>query len=339
MKTCRKILSLALALVLCAVLVVPAGADAWIPPDDHFNYYVQSLPYNSGSCAALNAFLSNYAEANLQHYDSETSDAAVNAMVLKHLELNAGLFGNQVAKVVGEDGRIYMKIAAECFEDRMWKMFDRSIPAQACPGYEDGYITVTAENFGGPIQVFASARDCVYLGNYVYQVWFDVFYVNQNFSNWYGTCYNDLPINKLSHMGSGEALFRFDGSTEQSGFTSTDFSLAWFDMDAPGIPCTNANEPYMPAPQTEPTQPPAAETEPPVAETEPPISETETSEPEQTKATQPKDDRDDRSPYRVPDMGIQWGRISRALVLIAVLVVAIAVIALVIILLLFRRRR
>ena len=71
MKTmCKRILTMVLALLLAAAFPVSVAADVWIPPDDNVNETLLMSPYFQNDCKALNAFVSNYVEANLREFNS-----------------------------------------------------------------------------------------------------------------------------------------------------------------------------------------------------------------------------------------------------------------------------
>lgn len=247
----RRILTLALALILAAAPLT-AAADVWIPPDDGMNETLVDSVYQSGECKTLNAFVSNYAEANVKYFDSETPDSVAIAGTLKHLELNAGLFGADVTKITGEDGNTYMKVSASVFETRVQKLYGRKIPAEACPGYRDGYIIVSAENYGGPIRVFACVDFCIYLGDYIYEVGYTVYYVSAGVTNEYSLTSMEIWEREYQELGTGCARFYF-ADTEKTSFRTADLQLIYQNMDVEGIPCTNQN---LPATQTEqPTEP------------------------------------------------------------------------------------
>lgn len=263
----RKLLALLLALVLCLTVPLSVAADAYIPPEEPApsGYDILNAHKKNGTCKALNTFLSNFAEIALRAYGSATPDEAVISAVLKHIEINADYYSGSMSKFTGDDGKTYMKVSESLFNKRMQALFGRSISASACPGYDDGYITVTADHYGGPIQVFASVYDVYVMGDGVYDVYFDVYFINKDFSGWYTTAHDNLPTEKLSLLGSGAAIVGYDGGETEDSISTSDFSLLEYFMTAEGIPCQGANLPYG---YVEETLPP--ETEPPTEpETEP----------------------------------------------------------------------
>lgn len=324
----RRMICLLAAVLLVALLPMTAAADAWIPPEGG-GYDLELLPEIQGECKALNTFLSNYAETNLSYYDSQSGKDVAVATVLKHLELNAGLFPYDVF-AMEEDGVRYMRVSESAFERRMWLMFGKEYDAASLKGYAGGYVVVTAENFGGPIRVFASASRCRALGEGRYRVEFDVFYVDKDFGNWYSVPNSRLPMDCVTKLGSGEAIFLYDDASGADGLTSADFSLVKWQMSASGIPCTNENRPYgEEIPQETPgTEPESQETSEATEDTQP------SEQTEQTKPDKP-DEEEHREDYkrREKDTG------ATTLILIVVLVVAVAVFALAVILLLFRRKK
>ena len=333
----KRMLTMALALLLAAAFPMHVAADVWIPPDDNVNENLLYSIYSEKDCLALNAFVSNYVEANLREFNSSTTDSVAIAATLKHLELNEGLFGDQVTGFTGDDGVYYMQVAGSVFEDRMWKLFARDISARECPGYEDGFIYVTAENFGGPIRVFGSVEYINYIGNGVYDLSFRVYYAPNGVSDEYSTPYMDIYDRGYRELGTGYAVFYFN-DTAKTSFRSADFRLMDFYMDAEGIPCTAPNRPMerksqssqsteepTEAPTEAPTQPPA--TEPEVTQTQPVQT-----EPEPTETRRQEQNRQDQSVIPVHSNG------SNMILLIVLTVMAVALLAAAVILLVFRRK-
>lgn len=275
----RKLLALLLALLLCLTAPLSVAADAYIPPETPVSsgYDILNAHKRNGTCKALNTFLSNFVEIALNSYDSHTSDSKVIAAVLKHIEINANYYSGSMSKFTGDDGKTYMKISESLFNKRMAALFGRNLSAHDCPGYDDGYITVTAEHYGGPIQVFASVYDVCIMGDGVYDVYFDVYFINKDFSGWYTTAHDNLPTGNLTHLGSGNAIIQYDGGETEDSISTSDFGLVEFTMDAEGIPCQGANVPYG---YVEPTLPPETEA-PTEVETAPETEAPAEEEPEQ----------------------------------------------------------
>lgn len=340
-KVWKRLLTLGLALLLAAAFPMTVAADVWIPPDDNVNEALLMSPYFENDCKAINAFVSNYVEANLKEYSDETPDSTVIAVTLKHLELNEGLFGSDVTKITGEDGRTYMKVSASIFETRAQKLFGRTISARNCPGYEDGSIIVSADNFGGPIRVFGSVDYLNYIGNGVYDLQFTVYYVPGGVTDEYSVPYMDIIDRGYRELGTGYAVLYFNDPAKTS-FRTADFQLLDFHMDAEGIPCTDANLPMERQEQSSnstdgPTEPEPTETEPEVTETEPARTEpeaTESPEPEQTEPEQTEREQTGR------DQTVIHSRSgSGSMILLIVLsVLSLALLALAVILLVFRKK-
>ena len=349
MKTCKRILTLVMALLLMAAMPMTARADAWIPPDSMANLYLVSVYYDYNDCTALNYFISNYVEANLKEYQTDSSeDAVAIAGVLKHFELNAGLYPNDVSSFIGEDGKTYMKIAAGKFEDRVRQLYRREIAARDCPGYEDGHIQVSAENYGAAIRVVGIASNCSYLGDGNYKLGFRVYYIPEGVSDQYGLTCGAMDARGYQVLGEGVLTFYF-GDPTRTAFRSSDFQLTYFWMNAEGIPCTNPNVPMTrPEPPTEDTTP--ATTEAPTEETtevttEP--TEAATTEPNTEVTTEPSTEVTTEAPTEevtVPTRdetgdeggtGIVTELLIRALV---ALVILLALVSLAVILLLFKKK-
>lgn len=322
----KRMLCLLLVLVICVSLAPPASADAILFPEDYPPYDITSAHLYNGSCKALNTFLSNFVEAGLSAYDQSSPDSLRIAVVLKHMELNAKSYSGDVKKVEGDDGKTYMRISSNAFEKRMDRLFNSNIPASACPGYEDGSILVSAAHFGGPIQVFASVTDCYEKSDDLYQVHFNAYLVNQDFSNWYGTANDNLPASKLTLLGTGKALVGYDGGETTNTISTADFTLDSFSLAAENIPCAGENLPYGVEPTEPPTEPPAE------LPTEAMVSETLTATaPVSTEPVQ-------TAPVKDLDTNASSGISTGLLILIVILILAIAVLALVVILLVFKKK-
>lgn len=336
----KRILVLALALML-AVCPLTVAADVWIPPDDNVNYTLMDSVYNEGVCRTLNAFVSNYVEANLQEFDEDTPDSTAIAATLKHLELNEGLFGSDVTKINGEDGKTYMKVSASIFEERVRKLFGRRISASSCPGYEDGAIYVSAANFGGPIRVFGSVSFCNYIGNGVYDLQFTVYYVSRGVTDEYDVPYYEVSDRGYQELGTGYAVFYFN-DPDKTSFRTSDLQLLSLSMDAEGIPCGDAN---LPMPRAD--QAAGGATEAPVEESLPEQTEPEQTAPEQTESepTKPEPTEREPEPTEKSDKGRDTDRSEhrggagfRVILGIVLAVLAVALLALAVILLVYRKK-
>ena len=329
----RKLFSLLLALLLCSVIPLSAAADAYFPPERIDGFDMNYAFMEDGTCKALNVFISNFAEVGIPEFSEDTPHPDLIAAVLKHLELNAGYYPAHVKQITAQDGSPYMQFSGEFFEDRMEHLFGIYIPATECPGYRNGSIEVSADHFGGPIQVFASVYGCYPMGGDVYEVMFDVFRVDEDFSGWYTTSYGNLPWDKLTTLGSGSALVEYPGGKTDENISSSDFTLIELTMDVSGLPCRGANLPFG---HEEPTEP--AETTMPTQAEEPAVPtsapETEPEEPE-TKPTF-RNEKDDPEPEKPVDTK---SNISISLVLTIILVVAIVLLALLIIVFLIVRKK
>lgn len=317
----QKLLAFLLAVLLLSALPLSAYADAYIPPDEPVDSYdILTAHESNGTCKTLNTYLSNFVEMGLETYYLDTPDQQVIACVLKHIELNAGYYHGDVTKVTGDDGKTYMALTTEIFEQRMQRLFGRDIPAEVCPGFEDGHILVTADHYGGPIQVFASVNACYEVGPDQYDVYFDVYFIHTDFSGWYTTANRNLPLDNLTHRGTGNAIIQYAGGETEESISTSDFSLIEFHMDAWGIAGAGDNVPYNEVEETEPPET-EAPTEP---ETEAPT------EPETEAPTVPfrdeKDDMDDMDDTEAPQTE---AGLSANMILVIILVAAVVLLALV----------
>ncbi|MBQ3426970.1 MAG: hypothetical protein IJH37_07500 [Clostridia bacterium] len=227
-----------LSVMISLISTVTALADAWVPPDDKYNDALMSCPYEDEACRGLNTFLSNYAEANVYYYGSDSPDSVVIAGVLKHIELN----GKAEETFVSDTGTKYMAVNASVFEEACNRYFGRSISASSCPGYSNGRIVVSASNYKAPIKIFASSVYCRYDGNYQYLVSFEVFQCNGNAQDYYGIARNNLPPS-VTKVGEGECEMAFSGT--QTTFKSSDFKLKTIKLTNNSPQATDENTPYV----------------------------------------------------------------------------------------------
>ncbi len=336
MKIYKRMMLLVLAVLLAAALPLNAAADAWIPPDTEANSYLQGLNYYYNDCFGLNAFVSNYVEANVKEFEvSETSDDAAIAATMKHFELNARLFSEDISSFVGDDGKTYMKIAAAKFEERLRIMYGRKIAAEDCPGYQDGYIIVSAENYNTAIQVLGIVSSCVSWGDGYYYAEFQVYYVPEGVDDHYGRSCAELEEAGYQVLGGGNVVF-YHGDPRAISFRAADFQLQSFYMYAEGIPCTNRNLPMNQ--QEDPTE---AATEATAEAATDATTEAVTEESRETD-TEPRADEPEKSTSgkNRPSRTERSKEDSQLLLIgLVVLVILVAVLALVIILLVFKRKK
>lgn len=247
----KKIVTLLLALLLCAALTLPAFADAWIPPTDDgkWNKALTSLPEDGSACEPLNRFLSRFAEANLTDFHEEISEQEAIHAVLKDLELHPE--DSAVVCETDDAGVTYLRISGEAFENRALTVFDRALQAQDCAGYRDGDIYVTADSFDASPKVFAHTVWCEYIADGTYYVYFEVYAAEDNVEACYTLSY-PADAEGVRQLGTGTATFLYAGDPEATAFEPNDFQLDTFHMEATDIPYTNENLPYTPT--EEPTE-------------------------------------------------------------------------------------
>lgn len=220
----KKLFSLLLALSLLLSAVPAVFADAWIPPEDEVNQMLCALPEKEGDCAVLNRFLTRYTETgaiDLNSYFSSEEDY-FNSL-LKHFELNPQLYPDSVRSYTDADGRVYMEIDAPCFETTMAKLYNNKFPIENCPGYSDGKIRVSAENYGADKQVFTSAIHCNIMGSSLYYVYFETYAAASDAEELLSVPNSALKKEELTLLAEGSCLFYFYGDVEQSSFTEEDF--------------------------------------------------------------------------------------------------------------------
>lgn len=336
----RKIFALMLAVLMVCTLSLSAAADAYIPPEEPvYGYDILTAHQYNGTCKPLNTFLSNFVEMGLENYYLDTSDEEAIACILKHIELNANYYSGNVSSFTGDDGNTYMRIDGSFFESRMQRLFGRSISAQACPGYEDGYIVVTADHFGGPIEVIANVNSCYEAGGGLYEIFFDVYFIHTDFSGWYTTAYYNLPLDNLTHRGTGRAIISYAGGQTTESISTSHFSLVEWQMDAWGIAGPGDNLPYGYVEETLPPETEAPTEAPTQAPTEEP-SPQETRPQRQPKPdTHTSDDPDNRKdePDVVPT--IVLGGISPIVLIIALVCIAVLLAVVILLLIALKKKK
>ena len=335
----KKLFCILAVLLLLSVMAPAAYADAWFPAEDDMNEALISSPYTNGDCYALNVFLSNYAEMAMKDIDANTPLNSCISGLLKHFELNPTVYPNDVTSFLASDGSRYMQISGSKYEERMWDLFGRSASATDHPGYSNGVITVSAENYGAALTVYASAVSCYIMGENLYSVEFEIYNcTDSSFKGRYETANCNLPENRGTRIATGNALFYFYGGAAVTSFQVSDFTLMQYTLwEVTGeFPYTNNNRPYESSPVTE--EPTQAETQQPSASQSEPANESTTestgpAEPTEAseynaaaekEASTGKDKRPD-----LPINAIIW----------AVAITLISVIVLITILLLFRMKQ
>ena len=222
----KKLFPLLLALCLLLSAVPAVHADVWIPQEDEINQSLCDLPEKEGDCYALNAFLTRYAESgttDLSEYFSTEADYYKS--LLKHFELNPELYPGSVRSYTDGDGNTYMELDASCFGEAMAKLYNTKMPVENCPGYSDGKIRVSAEDYGAEKRVFSSATHCDIMGSGLYYVSFETYVTESDVEALLSVPNSALDKDSLTLLAEGSCLFYFYGDVEQSSFTSDDFTF------------------------------------------------------------------------------------------------------------------
>ena len=256
----KRVLTAALALLIALLLPVACLADAWVPPDDHYNYH---LAETDAGIRTVSLFVSNYAETGMASYGSDTPSSTLCAVVLKDLEINASQMKSGLTVGTGSDGQQYMTVTAERFESRASSLFPNSaVRASDCPGYSGGAITVTASHVNGPIEIAATVNYPHYVGDYTYDVDFTVWHVHTgSLSAVYGRT-SEVPESKVTQLCGGKCTFQYKGDVNETDFSTWDLELVSYRLDGSigtSYAYLEPNAAYQPAA--------AAATNPPVAET------------------------------------------------------------------------
>ncbi|MCQ2418563.1 MAG: hypothetical protein MJ085_02145 [Clostridia bacterium] len=330
-KTNRRFLCLLFACLFAFSAAISAAADAWIPPDDCNIHLIDSCYYKD-ECRALNVFVSNYIEANVQNFSASSPVSAAINGTLKHFELNPDVYPDEVSSF-REDGTTYMKIKSGTFERKIYSLFRRDVDAEDCQGYQDdGTIIVSAENYDAAITVFGSVYYVEYITYGEYIAHFDVFRSLGGVAGKYNIPCYDLP-ESLEKIGSGEARFNYYGDPSEDSFVPTDFSLLEFSAKLSGsIPCTNENSAY----RKKNAAGASGTTTETVHET---LSETTEAQPVPTKAaTKAKTSRDVVDPIDTPRKSERKEDNNLLLVLLATVIVLSAALVFLIVFFIFRSK-
>ena len=255
----KRVLSIALALLLTLLLPAACLADAWVPPDNYYNYH---LAETDAGDRTVSLFVSNYAETGMAAYSDATPSADLCAVVLKDLEINASQMKSGLTVGTGADGQQYMTVTADKFENRAASLFPNStVRASDCPGYSGGEITVTASHVNGPIEIAATVDYTKYVGNYNYDVDFTVWQVNTgSLSAVYGRTY-DVPEAKVTKLCGGKCTFVYKGSVDETDVSTWDLELVRYELDGSigtSYAYLEPNVAYTPAAAAA-TNPPAVE--------------------------------------------------------------------------------
>jgi hypothetical protein len=208
-------------------------------------------------------------------------------------------------------------------------LFGRNLTAQDCPGFDSGRITVSADHFGGPIDVIANVNSCYEMGNGLYEVFFDVYYIHTDFSGWYTTAYYNLPLDNLTHRGTGRAIVSYAGGQTLDTISTSHFSLLEWQMDAWGIAGVGDNLPYGYVEETLPPETEAPTEAPTEAET---IPET-LPETEPIPTVVPENQKDD-APVEVQSSG----SVSSIILIVALVCIAVLLAAVILLLIALKKK-
>ena len=243
----KKLLTILLAVCLLSSMTTVVFADVWIP-EDYENENLIALTHTDGKCYALNTFLTYVAEAKLGMNDSEDFTFEEQCdFVLKHLELNPGLYNDAVTGYTNSQGETFMAVSGAQFEQTMRDFFGISVTADRCKGYSDGMIYVSAENFAAEKDFFASVNYCSNLDSSAYFVSFEV-YRAENAADYLEIANVNLPKSELTLLGEVRCVIRYSGSEDATEFQVTDFRLvSKRDFHNPvELPFGNENKPFDP---------------------------------------------------------------------------------------------
>ena len=253
----KKFFVLLLALCLILSAVPTAFADVWIPELEDINEHLAALPGKEGDCAVLNRYLTRYAETGVaeigEYYPSKDNHYL---SLLKHFELNPEPYPDAVSCFTAEDGIPYMQINGDMFQAKMAELYNAKLPVENCPGYAEGKICVTAENYGAEKCVFASAVNCSIISPNVYYVYFEVFFTTEEIEAYLSVPNAQLDRTNLELLGEGSCMFYFYGDQEQSSFASEDFTFLEYNLynQLTPIPNSGGNSPLPQAGATDDTE-------------------------------------------------------------------------------------
>ena len=246
----KRLLCAMLSILLISVISIPAFADGWIPSSAIYDKKILRLLDTTNGRKAMNLFLSNFSEANVDQYGSVESVPSMYKVdfLYKHFELNASLYGDVVIENNGNS--IIMIIPQATFEKTAKKLLGLEItpeydnPADG-KGYENGYFHVTANQVNSPKKVLSIASKIEYYGypgKELYTVNFAIYKAVSIKDSFYSFSSKEAANNpSLKRIGDGTADFIYIGGTGSSAFELSGYSLKQFDKSE--LLYTEANEP------------------------------------------------------------------------------------------------
>ncbi len=225
-----------LFVIVFVLLVSPltSFADAWSPVDS--GDYTDKICL-SENIRPINIFINNFVEANVYNYSSNSSDSVIIDTVLKHTELNG-----RVA-AINIDGKTYMEISKEKFDNLCRHLFAKTVSIDKCPGYNSttNTVMVSADCYKPTIHNFAPLNNCVYNGNKIYTFYFNIYRVD-NAGNYYSQneyTGADRFSQISSPVGSGKITAKYIGNG--SSFTADDFAVSNITITNNSPEYTNSN--------------------------------------------------------------------------------------------------
>jgi len=233
-KSLKKLLCAMMSSLLIVSFSIPVFADMWVPPSGIYDKGVLNQLDTAEGRKAMNHFLSNFSEVNLENYKNDGFEINMYQLnfLYKHFELNASSFKDIVLKDDGKSGKI-MKIPLVTFEKEAQILLGLTIhyfnKTEVGKGYENGYFNVTANQANSPKRIFSIADKITYIGNDFkrpYQVEFAIYKAESIKDSFYSYSSKEAANNpSLKRIGNGTAEFIYVGGTGASAFELSGYSL------------------------------------------------------------------------------------------------------------------
>lgn len=230
----KKLISLALALLLCCALSLTAFADLWIPPTDDGGYCdaLAMLAWRKDEVEVINRYASEYLQAGLEFFSDSTADedvaAAVVRMICQHPERYEGIsYACGRVAVIG----IPEEVFAACAEEK----FGRTLRADNFFDCENGifHVKETAELWELSNR-FAVAEVSYYNGESNYHFSFKIYETTADPE----TCYaleDPTAAENAEFIGYCYIDLRYSGYLTATHFEASDFTLTQLDVYAMSV--------------------------------------------------------------------------------------------------------
>ncbi|MBR0536588.1 MAG: hypothetical protein IJK40_00410 [Clostridia bacterium] len=237
-KRSRKLMKYAASVVIClslslGILVFPYAEEA--PTTDE--YWNRTLLYEEDGRRLIGEFLTSFASIGMESFArTDASEDTYTRYVLKSFELYADTYESGVAVRTDEKGRQFLRVSAQQFEQQTGRLFHQQIPAENVQGYEDGYITVSAQHANGDVPLMAVTDTVVYLNNRLYEATFTVWQLSGEEGGTEAVYDPDRLSDDAKELTQGSCVFFYSGSTDQTQIDPWDLQLEGYRLNESVLP-------------------------------------------------------------------------------------------------------